>query len=215
MRPFVITGCGNSGTLYVARLLSSLGIRTAFEEFFTAYTSPADMWHYGRWLKLSDTVGESSSLATPYVRLLVHDCVILHQVRHPIEVLRSLMGRRTFEPDLRLLPNLRFFFRHISEADHDDEPIVLAMKYWLYWNRSIESLSHLRYCVEDMPAALPAIAATIGANIPDPREALDSLGTKCHGGPRDEGVTLESLPDCAVRDDLVRQGERYGYPLRG
>jgi len=82
-KPFIITGCGRSGTMLMARLLNAMGIRTSFEEFFTA-NSPLD-GYFPHWLRDTHTCGEVSSLAVPYLRyddFKSREVVLLHQVRN-------------------------------------------------------------------------------------------------------------------------------------
>jgi hypothetical protein len=226
MRKFVITGCGNSGTLFTARLLTKLGARTAHEEFFTAFTPPVAVRDYHWWLNNSATVGEVSSLAAPFLARLPENTLIFHQVRNPVAVIRSLMGRKTFDPGLgmRHLPNLRFFFRHLPQADHDDEPIVLAMKYWLYWNRLVADRAHdffvTRVRVEDLNAETPRhterLLRSIGLVEPfldddDTLAALQKYGSTYHGGARDEGVIWASLPEGALKAQIAVDAGDYGY----
>lgn len=220
--PFVITGCGNSGTKYVARLLSTLGVRTAWEEFFIHATTPADVAGYLDWLLTTDTKGESSSLAAPYVSKLPPGTLVFHQVRNPVAVIRSLMGRETFMPKWRNLPNLRFFFRHLRGADHDDEPIVLAMKYWLGWNRLVGNRCRpaLRYRVESLSdvtsGTLTQVLVHLNVTWRDKELscALEKYGTTFHGGKRDESVTWDSLPDCWLKEMIAVSAKEYGYSER-
>lgn len=217
--PFVITGCGNSGTEYVARLLSTLGVRTAWEEFFIYSTKPGDVAGYLDWLTTTNTCGESSSLAAPYVSKLPPGTLRFHQIRNPVTVIRSLMGRQTFCLKHRRLPNLRFFFRHLPEADHNDDRLVLAMKYWLYWNRLVSDRCRpaLRYRVEVLSdvttGILTMLLARLGATWTNGQltSALEKYGTNFHTGARDYSVTWESLPNGLLKDEIARDAKEYGY----
>ena len=87
LRPLVVTGCARSGTTYLAALLGGLGLDLGHEDLFGPRTRSFDGWH-GRQ-------GDSSWLAAPFLGE-VGDAVVVHQVRHPVKVVRSLLGMRFF-----------------------------------------------------------------------------------------------------------------------
>lgn len=92
--PFVVTGVGRSGTGYMAALLSSIGFRCGHERVFTPFLDRAPT----RGTFSSD----SSWLAGPFVRQLPAGTVVLHQVRDPLAVVRSMLGTRFFDETFRL-----------------------------------------------------------------------------------------------------------------
>lgn len=87
LRPFVVTGCARSGTTYLAVLLSGLGLRVGHEVLFGPRTRGFEGWQGQH--------GDSSWLAAPFLGEL-GDALVLHQVRHPLKVVRSLVGVRFF-----------------------------------------------------------------------------------------------------------------------
>jgi hypothetical protein len=87
LRPFVVTGTARSGTAYLGALLDGLGLRCGHEDVFGPRTRSFDGWH-GR-------DGDSSWLAAPFLGDL-GDALVLHQTRHPLKVVRSLVGVRFF-----------------------------------------------------------------------------------------------------------------------
>jgi hypothetical protein len=221
MLPFVISGCGKSGTLYTARLLNTLGIRTSFEEFFTAFTLPTNVNAFTCWLKATSTCGEVSSFAAPFSQTLPTSwrpapgaVVHIHQIRNPIKVIRSLMGARTFHPRPCRVLNVRFNFRHVPEMSEDDEPIILAMTYWIYWNRLAKSRHPHLYHVESISkGSLQSLLETLGYKR-SPIEcgrALAKYGTNYHGGARDETVAWDSLPGGSLKDLLMSEALSYAY----
>jgi len=224
MQRFVVAGCGRAGTLYTSRLLTKLGVRTSHEEYFTCFTQPSAVPMFDWWCDQSETVGESSSLTPPYLSLLPKSTLVFHQVRNPIQAIRSLMGLNTFENSMkmRMLHNLRYFFRHMPQADHDDPPIVLAMKYWVFWNRSVGKNAvrePIQYRVEDMSnldtGRLAGILQSIGHDVSPERLKtwVDKFGTKFHTFKRDETITLSKLPDIELKQTLIEDALMYGYSL--
>lgn len=228
LSPFVITGCGRSGTLFTARLLTLMGVRTSHEEYFTAFSTPRCEMQFAQWLSWTDTEGEVSSLAAPRASVLSQMCGtdpsllvrwpihLVHLVRNPVCVIRSLMGLGTFAQTKWLLPNIKFFFRHLLQASFDDAPIVLCMKYWLYWNRLIPATNNLagRVRIETItePGVWRALLKMIGHEAGDDlTEAMERLGTKHHGGARDDSVTWDALPAGALKDQIMADALIYGY----
>ena len=92
LRPFVVTGCARSGTAYTAAVLSRLGLRCGHEVVF----GPATRAFTG----FGGQHGDSSWLAVPFLGQLPagpDGAVVLHRVRHPLKVVRSLLGIRFFD----------------------------------------------------------------------------------------------------------------------
>lgn len=212
--PFIIAGCGRSGTMGMSRLLNLLGVRTSFEEFFQpATTNPLD---YPAWLERTNTVGEVNGLSPPYLRELkgvTPPINIIHQVRNPVAVIASLMGLKTWT-DYSYAANVKFNFRHIPMLQPTDDPLTLSIKYWLEWNRFVEEQEPImQYRVEDMPEAISELLAAIGATVPPPRLALavdQYQQTYNHGG-RDTCISWIRIPDSQLKDLLFLKATQYGY----
>lgn len=90
VRNFVVTGCGRSGTTYTARLLASLGYRCGHEELFGPFQRKAPHFRSRH--------GDVSWLAVPFLDQLPPGTAVVHQVRHPVQVIRSLAGIGLFGP---------------------------------------------------------------------------------------------------------------------
>src|SRR4051794_440119 len=127
LRPFVVTGTARSGTAYTAMLLSGLGLRIGHEDVFGPRTRSFDGWH--------GQDGDSSWLAAPFLDQLP-DALVLHQVRHPLKVVRSLVGVRFFADRSRLFlesddayTRVKWKVReslmragHVPDSDHGPRP---------------------------------------------------------------------------------------------
>jgi len=208
---FVITGCGRSGTMGTAVLLDSLGVRTSFEEFFSANTALEDVQaRFDRWLSATGTVGEVSGLAAPYLSQLP-GTIILHQVRNPVAVLASLMGEWSMTEDrMRWMPNIKFNRRCLPELSIDDEPLVFYMKYWLLWNEMIESFAVLRYKVEDLGFPSPILDAIL-QHIGQTAKAEAVYNPVYNHGHRDPRVTWRAIPSSQLKERIYQKALVYGY----
>jgi len=83
LQHLVITGTARSGTAYMGALMGGLGLRFGHEEIFGPRSRSFVSW-YGQ-------NGDSSWLAAPFLDQ-VPEALIVHQVRHPLKVVRSLVG---------------------------------------------------------------------------------------------------------------------------
>lgn len=215
VKPFVITGCGRSGTTFTWRLLNRLGIRTSHEEFFRAETR----FYFEEWLTETNTSGEVSGLAAPALGYLDPGTTIYHQVRNPVAVIASLMGLRNFHPEHHQSLLVKYNFRYIPSMDMTDDPIVTCMKYWLHWNRLVpptatrfqaESLLE-RMGAWGLISAMIAESTTIIAAMTCGNAAA-SLGNRVHSLARDPSVSWRRLPDAGgLKEAIFHQAQEYGY----
>lgn len=146
----LVTGCGRAGTQYTARLLNLLGIPCGHERVYT---------HAG----INDWDGqqaESSWLAAPLVsEAIPEDCMVWHQLRDPLKVVRCWNSHRTLTDFNSALPQpvevQRFVFRHLPECSEGDD-LERCVKYVLGWTRML--MKHdlyprvLRYRLERLSA---------------------------------------------------------------
>jgi hypothetical protein len=87
LQPFVVTGCARSGTTYISAVLSGLGLRCGHEVVFGPRTRA--------FTGFGEQHGDCSWLAAPFLGQ-TGDALVFHQVRHPLKVVRSLLGVRFF-----------------------------------------------------------------------------------------------------------------------
>jgi hypothetical protein len=165
--PYVVTGCARSGTRYISRLLSDLGLACGHERLFTPWTRSVPPFGKLR--------GDSSWVAAPYLDALPSDVVVLHQIRHPMAVTRSLhrIGFFSEKPKVartRRLQNaigrvaaaapspiiseavrsrlgssyclrrdyVEFALRHAPSISDSKGDLGKCLTYWVAWNRLIE-----------------------------------------------------------------------------
>ena len=87
LEPFAVTGCARSGTTYISAVLGGLGLRCGHEVVFGPRTRS--------FTGFGDQHGDCSWLAAPFLDQ-TGDALVFHQVRHPLKVVRSLLGVRFF-----------------------------------------------------------------------------------------------------------------------
>lgn len=211
---FVVIGCSRSGTRYMAKLLSSLGLKCGHERVFNIFSIlPDGSRALKTFAQLCNMQGDSSFLAAPFLQGLPQDTVILHQIRHPVEVIRSHMGIRFFSepiiPSIWLADNHPDFIevirRYGPQVICEPTEIQRCMRYWTVWNHLIQEAESLgsarykRYQVESIDLAqLKDILQLIGTECPDQmlENSFDSLSRKTNSRQRDESISWGAHPEC-------------------
>lgn len=96
--------------------------------------------------------GDSSFLAVPF--LPVDDAIVLHQVRHPLEFGRSILGTELLTDHRREMPFPTAIGRHAPEVYEAPRPPERAALMWRVWNERAEAHADFTYRLEDLDVAL-------------------------------------------------------------
>lgn len=187
---FLVTGCGRSGTLYIAKCLRLAGM---------------DVGH--------ERMGEDGAVSScwcapepPYPSF--HQPgprpdfdIVLHQVREPLATIGSLTtgGREGWQFNARWV-----------NLDLGWHPIKRAAYYWFAWNALAEAQAAYTYRIENLREEWPVLMALLG---------FDAPYAVCEAVPKDTnsrehvrvswGDLHEHAPEMVERVALMAQ--RYGY----
>jgi hypothetical protein len=189
MKRFVVAACPRSGTTYAATLFGALGVRCGHEDVFGPDQGLGDMP-----VEWNGYDGDSSWHAVPFLPL--DDVVVLHQVRHPLEVIRSIAGIRFLaRADL---PNkaTRAVRRHAPEVFEPDTEAERAAIMWRIWNQRAEEHANFTYRLEDIGVSLVShLCDLVGLNVSDDQveRALRDTPKNVNTRDRDENVSWESI----------------------
>jgi hypothetical protein len=206
MSRFVVTGCPRSGTGYTAKLFRALGISCGHESVFGRRQGvgrePID------W---SGFVGDSSWLAVPCLPL--DGVIVLHQVRDPLEFVRSLVGIRFLEDPDPPRPLRKQFVevvrRHAPEVFEPETQVERAALLWETWNRRAERHATITYRLEDLDEELLVRLGRL-LELPIDEEAaqlaLAAVSRRVNRRRRDESVSYATIAPTVA--DLAT---RYGY----
>jgi hypothetical protein len=176
---YLITGTGRCGTVYMARLLTEIGISCGHEAIFThkgitdaiqklekdnvrLMTSACSQWnHVTRekaedWFDPTKVVAESSYMAAPYLDHPSLDGVkVIHLVRNPLLVLSSwFLDIHFFDPNVMTIDHFRkFILSHIPQIEEEKTEIEKAARYLIEWTKIIERSKRGKIVVriEDYP----------------------------------------------------------------
>lgn len=237
---YLVVGTGRSGTVYYARLLTSLGFPCGHESFFTYQDIDSALARLsGRVCptlsgcsqvrfdghqdipikpyvdKNTELVAESSYMAVPFLH---HDCLketeVLHVVRHPVKVLNSFLNylRYFYEPPICVPPN------PIYEAF-----IYRHLPELKSYAAPLERAAMYYVLWNEMIERRKTLAIFRAEDGPDPLKRLLGVESVVDNVFDDRKVNsyecpgnrfdLGMLPKGSVKDRFVEIGRRYGYNM--
>ncbi|MBI2706452.1 MAG: hypothetical protein HYX32_14360 [Actinobacteria bacterium] len=236
MKPkFVVTGVERGGTKVAAEAFSRLGLRCGHEAIFTPDIE--------RVPSFGSADGDVSWLAAPFLDELPPGTIVLHQLRHPLDVIRSIIARRSVstKPHAMITARyrlqrrgirvaapvsnpdfVRFASRHCPDLFSYPDENTRAAHYWTEWTqlnaagRSNPELVYREYHVEDLDGSLLFdLCRMLGssATLKDVEGVLAELGTKTHTGRVVPPVTPQQIADAEVRARLISTAATFGYDL--
>jgi hypothetical protein len=191
-KPVAIIGCGHSGTFFTSEVFQHLGI---------------DVRH--------ELVGKDGIAGWNYTHLLPsqfpefglpQDSVVLHQTRHPLEVISSVQAML---PETWTAIADRARARGYTWNQLDEPHPVRGMKYCLSWNFMAESIADYRYKVEDMASVLPIILDMLGV----PNAPMPDVPKTMNKHEYDHTFTWDELSaaNMFLYEKIRELSEEYGY----
>jgi len=229
---FIVVGTGRCGTVYMARLLTGLGIPCGHESIFSfeglqralpilrghrqpslSYVSTCDVLTNKRlpkWINPKQIVAESSYMAAPFLaEASIEKVPIIHIARHPQQVISSFV--KDFKYFHKRAPGWQeFIYSHVPELDTLETPLERACCFYVKWNEMIEraytARRHLFHLVEEMPS-------DEFFEFIDVKPTKDIFTDHCANTKRRRQCEFEikQIPDGPTKDAFRAMLERYGY----
>ena len=140
---YLIVGTGRSGTGFMSRLFTSVGLLCGHESVFGA-----DWWQSKRGGEFESRVNkqlkaESSWMAVPYMERIkeaFEPKAMIHVVRHPSPVIRSLTAINMFVDSNKQTEAWRdFIYHHMPQIQQYKTPLERAASFYISWNQLIET----------------------------------------------------------------------------
>jgi len=186
-----VIGTGRSGSGYIARVLSEAGARCGHESWF----NPLDE-------RAPGLLGDSSWCAVPDLDGFAG--AVFHQVRHPLDVISSLVKAPDWGPYLDVRARLMRL---------DDDPLRRAIDTYIDWNLACEQRTRFRWQVEHLTGELvAAIADEARVPVANPHAAVASVPHDFNFHGPGERLGWGQLGDHR-RFELYEMADRYGYPV--
>ncbi len=228
---YIVVGTGRCGTVYLARVLTSLDIPCGHETIFTHHglngaknkinniPIPSKLsTEYGwDWVPQS-IMAESSYLAAPYLNdPLLKNAKIIHLVRNPIRVIFSYCDAFRYFHVKRypFFDTETFFHERLLEIGTNlkaiDNAILRATMFYIKWNETIEEKcvgrKFLFHRIEDnIQPVLDFIGKSDSINYFKDKK----VNTRRHGI---FSRTIHDIPDSEVKEMLIEKSKEYGYDL--
>lgn len=228
---YLVTGTGRCGTVYLSRLLTSLGIPCGHESVFDwrgieharkklsgeilpefSYVSRMKL-HKGKWIPddawLADSFdisAESSYMAAPFLGEI--NTTVIHLVRDPNKVVQSFVNHIDyFQSEIPTNAYERFIYHHVPELTEKMHPFDRAALFYVRWNEMIEKhRPELFHRVEDGSEKIMEFLNVTGECYNDSK--ANTFEKWC-----DNNFAIHKITDPSIRQQFVEMGLRYGYKM--
>lgn len=192
---FAVVGTGRSGTGYVAALMQASGVNCGHEGWFRPDRLDT---------RTSGLDGDASWLAVPDIETGTWSGPVAHVARHPVAVVRSLLGIRFFHPEMEQAPYPTFAREHCPTIG-GLEPLEAAVEWWVAWNERCALVADVKLRVEDLRHdwALAELGDALGVTL-DP--------AKCAEVPTEvNSRATADIPEPDIWRLLDGRAARFGY----
>lgn len=202
MLKFLVTGTPRSGTMYMSKLLTSLGVPCGHEQVFTAS---------GIIEQDVVMVAESSWMAVPFLNNpFLYNATIIHVVRHPIQVISSIINSLYFFN--RSYPKNEFetvAYKFTPDLIVNDNQVARACLFYVHWNEIVEPIAHFRYHVEDEVSDLMSFLKITNTKNDYFKDRKCNNMNKGH---LSESAIMQIPAD--LKNKLFNLMDRYGYRMQ-
>jgi hypothetical protein len=200
---FVIIGTPRSATAYFSNLCRANGVIVSHEGYFT---------EHGPMLRNPnrrfDTIGDVSWLAPPF--LPDPEVVAVHQVRHPLKVIRSIYEVGLFDPARRYTREA-FVALATTYFTPSEDPLHSTLRFWIEWNERCEKITSQRFRIEDLNEQRKQIGEWLGISLNDVASTSQTVNRR--SAEVTDGWSVERLRSFPEYSDLVALSNRFGYDL--
>ena len=226
----LVTGTGRCGTVYMARMLTKLGITCGHESIFDwrgwngaekilagldppslSHVSTAkfdgDKWEpVGHWIDLSELRGDSSYMAAPFLDKI--DAKIIHVIRHPVKVVNSFCNYIDYFKDSKPRNSYEnFIYRQIPELAEEMPQYDRACVFYMKWNDLITKHEpDLLYRIEDDPKIVTDFLGVSGDILDD--KTINSLKKPCK-----RKFSIDDIESDEIRYRFVNFGKYHRYNM--
>jgi hypothetical protein len=191
--------------MYTASLFAALGARLGHEQVFgfPAALGMQDVSWNG-W------EADVSWLAVPFLPLA--DTVVIHQLRDPLEFVRSVVGFRFLSDERAELDAPQVVRRNAPEVYEPATEVERGATLWRIWNERAAPHADFRYRLEDLDVELLlSLCRLVELDVGEEEAArvLDTTAKDINRRRRNESVSWEDIEPV-----LGEAAIRYGYERR-
>jgi hypothetical protein len=241
MLKYIVTGTGRSGTVFMARVLTDLGVPCGHESIFNHDAEVVVMRRFhgfdpptisicsdnSGWLNLNNIIADSSYMAMPYLdHEDINEVPVIHVVRNPLAVISSFVKDLSYFNNVKDNPFNKgnweeWIYKIVPEINLGRDPVERACIYYVLWNSEIEDK-----CSGASAACKNRPYFRLKAEEPFKDEFFEFIGMARQPvtfinkrinsmKKRTEDFTLDDIPDGGVRFNVkvefINIMKRYGY----
>lgn len=202
-RPFLITGCGRSGTTWAAALFRKLGYPCLHEHQFSPVM-------HGPLRK-----SESSWLAVPYLHIIPASTPILRVMRDPYAVTQSAYARAFLsDPEGHLYA--RFVDKHRPDITAPKDHLARAIRWAALWDEPVADRLHAVLFTGSLSSAALCIGHATDALVPTSKilSVMQGLGNQVNTNDPVLKLDVPSREDIDAHPDghLIRtRAAEFGF----
>lgn len=230
---YIVTGTGRCGTVYMAKLLTSLGIPCGHETIFDydgidaaktrilepvslsishlssiEYIPEKDQFVSSEsWLEnINDIVADSSYMAAPF--LSEFNAKIIHVIRNPIRVINSFTNHLDyFEKKEPTNKWEKFIYDILPELKCEMTQYERASLFYVLWNDLIEEKSQIRMKIEEKPNELLSFLKKDNS-VNYSKNKVNSIVKK-----EKDKFTIDQIKSKEIKKRLSIKGKKYQYQI--
>ena len=229
---YLVTGTGRCATVYVARLLTSVGIPCGHESIFdwrgyrwaekrlvgeepldTSFVSKAKYdgkeWRdIDEWINPNEIQAESSYMSAPFLgEEILEGVPVIHVVRNPVKVVNSFCNYIDyFKEGDGINSYEQFIYRHFPELKEEMPQYDRACLYYVRWIQMIEKHEVFLYKIEKGPQPLLDFLGASGDHFDD--RNVNTLRKSCNNR-----FTVNQIESKEIQDEFMETGTRHGYNM--
>lgn len=197
----LITGCPRSGTNYITSVLQEIGVDARHETLGDWEGEVIVAWQIAADVQVKRCLQTPSPRSPNLFRAPIDD-VILHQVRHPLNVIGSC---HTLHDS-----SWNFICSQIP-CSMSDSLMLRSMRLWFHWNLLAEARSVFRYQVEKVGFVLGQVCQHLSLPIRSfPTTEIPESAKKHRDHPALRWGDLEDI-DSELTSRIMDMACRYGY----
>jgi hypothetical protein len=229
---YLVTGTGRCGTVYMSRLLTSVGIVCGHETIFDycGIHGARRRINQEETLRFSivssmgfenpdakNIVADSSYMAAPFLDCdLLQDTKIIHVVRNPIDVINSFCNHIYYFDNLLVgwkesMVYENFIYTFLPELKIQMPQYDRAALYYIRWNQMIEK----NKCDFFMRAEDNVFDLLKFLQVPENSKFYEDRKSNTFKAETTETFCFSKLQSKHIKSELLEMSKRYEYQLDG
>lgn len=226
---FIVSGTSRSGTMYMAKLLTSLGFECGHESIFTTdgldealqkiagkkkITNSICAHKNGFFINQENLCADSSYLSAPFLgHQEFKDVKIIHVVRNPIKVISSTLIDANFFSNDAQRPFVNFVETYLPELKNISNFKEKAMYYYVNWNLMVQknctNVNYKKIVLEN--GVSEEFFSFIG--VQQTHNYHQDNKTNCWHN-RKKDLEISDLPNGEIKNSFLKIMDAYGYPQK-